>query len=274
MSRCLPRRALKALAAGKPVVALKTGTSSIGAKLTESHTGSLAGSDALYDALFDRLGIVRVATPAQLIETLKFAVVAGVPRGPRVAGFTCSGGGATMLADLSGKVRLAVSRASRVHASRSFMELLPPIATVSNPLDYTTPIWGDAERLPPVISTFLADGYDSAVIVQDYPLPGIDESKPLLSQRHSVLCERRQAGRRSGRCLQHAAGNLDQETRDFLVGIGVAPMQGIGEVIEAMSGLAWVGDLKRTARSATSQHPEAAPCRHNPSPGASCHHDE
>ncbi len=47
--------ALRAVAKGIPVVALKTGSSSIGASLTVSHTGSLSGSDALYDALFDRL---------------------------------------------------------------------------------------------------------------------------------------------------------------------------------------------------------------------------
>ncbi len=236
--------ALKALAAGKPVVALKTGTSSIGAKLTESHTGSLAGSDALYGALFNRLGIVRVATPAQLIETLKFGVVAGVPRGSRVAGFTCSGGGATMLADLAETKGLQFP-APAESTKTKLRGLLPPIATVSNPLDYTTPIWGDAARLPPVISTFLADGYDSTVIVQDYPLPGIDESKPYYrNDTVSFANAAKQAGVPAAVCST-LPENLDQETRDFLVSIGVAPMQGIGETIEAIGGLAWVGGLRR-----------------------------
>ena len=88
---------LKALDRGVPVVALKTGSSRIGASLTVSHTGSLSGADDLHNALFDRCGVIRVKNPSELLETLKFLCVAGVPGGNRVAGFTCSGGGATML---------------------------------------------------------------------------------------------------------------------------------------------------------------------------------
>ena len=51
-------------------------------------------------------------------------------------------------------------------------------ATVSNPLDYTTPIWGVPEKTRPVFDTLFAQGHDAAVIVQDYPAPGLDESKP------------------------------------------------------------------------------------------------
>ena len=85
--------ARKALDVGKPIVALKTGTSQLGSALTVSHTGSLSGTVALYDALFDRLGIVKVTSPAQLLETVKLFSVAGVPKGKRVAALTCSGGG-------------------------------------------------------------------------------------------------------------------------------------------------------------------------------------
>lgn len=234
--------AIKALKAGKSIVALKTGTSQIGSKLTESHTGSLAGSDALYDALFARLGIVRVNTPSQLIETLKFAVVAGVPRGTRVAGFTCSGGGATMLADLAEPAGLAFPSPQQSTAAR-LRQMLPPIATVSNPLDYTTPIWGNRERLEPVLSSFLADGYDSAVIVQDYPLPGIDESKPFYrNDTLSFAAAAKTAGIPAAVCST-LPENLDAETREVLVELGIAPMQGIGETIEAIGGLSITGAL-------------------------------
>lgn len=245
--------ASRALEAGKPVVALKTGTSKVGARLTESHTGSLAGSDALYDALFDRLGVVRVPSPAQLIETLKFAVVSGIPRGTRIAGFTCSGGGATMLADLGEKHGLAFPAPTEARRT-ALVERLPAIATVSNPLDYTTPIWGDPERLPPVLSTFLGDGYDAAVIVQDYPLPGIDESKHYYrNDTVSFVQATRGAGIPAAVCST-LPENLDAETREFLVGEGVAPMQGIAETVEALAGLARVwkrwqsgGDLRLPA---------------------------
>ncbi len=237
--------ASRALAAGKAVVALKTGTSKVGARLTESHTGSLAGSDALYDALFDRLGVVRVTSPAQLIETLKFAVIAGIPRGLRIAGFTCSGGGATMLADMGEKHGLDFA-APTASTRQKLVERLPPIATVSNPLDYTTPIWGDPERLPPVLAALLADGYDAAVIVQDYPLPGIDESKPYYrNDTVSFVQATRAAGIPAAVCST-LPENLDAETRAFLVGEHVAPMQGIVETIEALAGLAHAGRRRQS----------------------------
>ena len=93
------RVARKALALNKPIVVLKTGTSTIGSQLTISHTGSLSGANELYQALFDRLSIISVTSPTQLIETLKLICVSGIPQGNRLIGFTCSGGGATMLAD-------------------------------------------------------------------------------------------------------------------------------------------------------------------------------
>ena len=173
--------ALKALEHGKPVVALKTGSSKIGQSLTVSHTGSLSGSDDLYQALFDRLGIIRVTNPSQLLETLKFVCISGVPKGNRVIGFTCSGGGATMLADYGEKIGLAFPQ-PKESTTRKLTGLLPDIATVSNPLDYTTPIWGDPDKLPPVFQAACGDGYDAAIILQDYPLPGLDESEMVLFQ--------------------------------------------------------------------------------------------
>ena len=54
------KAAIKALTNGKPVVVLKTGSSAIGSNLTVSHTGSLSGSAELYEALFQRVGIISV----------------------------------------------------------------------------------------------------------------------------------------------------------------------------------------------------------------------
>ena len=62
---------------GVPIVALKTGSSSIGQALTVSHTGSLSGEDDLYDALFRRVGVIRVHSPASMLETLKLLCIAG-----------------------------------------------------------------------------------------------------------------------------------------------------------------------------------------------------
>lgn len=234
------RAALKALSLGKPIVALKTGTSRLGSSLTVSHTGSLSGTEELYDALFDRLGIIRVSSPAQLLETTKFLCVAGVPKGQRLAGLTCSGGGATMLADYAERLGLIFTPPDAATAA-SLRSLLPQTATVSNPLDYTTPIWGIPEKTRPVFDTLFAQGHDATVIVQDYPAPGLDESKPWYrNDTLSFIAAAKARGLPAAVCST-IPENLDAETRSFLVAEGVAPMQGIEECMTAIAAAAWHG---------------------------------
>jgi acyl-CoA synthetase (NDP forming) len=235
---------LEAHDAGVPIVALKTGSSEIGGRLTVSHTGSLSGTDDLYQALFERLGIVRVNSPAELLETVKFLCVAGVPAGTRVAGFTCSGGGATMLADLGEPVGLEFPQPAPAAAER-LEALLPETATVSNPLDYTTPIWGMPERTAPVFEALLSDPYDVAVIVQDYPLAGLDERKSdYLGDARTFVNAAGAAGLPAAVCST-LPENIDRETRDMLVASGVAPMQGIQETLKAIAAAAWFGRRRR-----------------------------
>jgi acyl-CoA synthetase (NDP forming) len=236
--------ALKALANNVPLVVLKTGSSALGSELTVSHTGSLSGADEVYDALFDRLGMIRVDEPAQMLETLKFLTVAGVPAGRRLAGLACSGGGATMLADAAEARGLELPRPGAATAD-SLRAQLPLTATVSNPLDYTTPIWGVPDRTGPVFSTLFADGYDAAVIIQDYPAAGLDESKPFYrNDSISFLTAAAAAGLPAAVCST-IAENLDAETRDFLVARGVAPMQGIGDCVRAIAAAAAYGAARR-----------------------------
>ena len=257
------RAALKALSLGKPIVALKTGTSRLGSSLTVSHTGSLSGTGELYDALFDRLGIIRVDSPAQLLETTKFLCVAGVPKGHRLAGLTCSGGGATMLADYAERLALTFTPPDAA-TEASLRGLLPQTATVSNPLDYTTPIWGIAEKTRPVFDTLFAQGHDAAVIVQDYPAPGLDESK--LWYRNdtlSFIAAARAQGLPAAVCST-IPENLDAETRAFLVANGIAPMQGIEDCMAAIAAAAWHGERRAAIMAArpaplVSPRPEGTP---------------
>ena len=67
--------ALKCLRNDTPIVALKTGSSQIGSQLTVSHTGSLSGTKELYNALFERCGVISVTNPSQMLETLKYLCV-------------------------------------------------------------------------------------------------------------------------------------------------------------------------------------------------------
>lgn len=228
------RAALKALRHNTPVVALKTGTSSIGAALTISHTGSLSGANELYEALFERTGVISVSNPSQMLETLKYLCVVGAPKGNRIAGFTCSGGGATMLADYSEKIGQTYPEIASDHAQK-LAEMLPDIATVSNPLDYTTPIWGQPEITYPIFAEAIAAmNADAAVLVQDYPAKGLDESKIYYQNDAGAFARAaREQGVPAAICAT-IPENMDAETREFLISQGLAPMQGIHETLNAM----------------------------------------
>jgi acyl-CoA synthetase (NDP forming) len=233
------RAALKALEHDTPIVALKTGRSTIGSALTISHTGSLSGANELYEALFERTGVISVTNPAQMLETLKYLCVVDRPQGNCIAGFTCSGGGATMLADHGEDIGLEFP-AFDARTGAELELMLPPIATVSNPLDYTTPIWGQPEYTEPVFDLAISkNAVDAAVLVQDYPAPGLDESKVFYQNDAAAFAN---AARRAGIPAAICATlpeNLDQQTRDFLIENGVAPMQGVHETLNAISHAVW-----------------------------------
>ena len=228
------RAAIKAIEKGIPVVALKTGRSAIGATLTVSHTGSLSGSNELYEALFARTGVISVTSPSQFLETLKYLCIAGAPSSRNVAGFTCSGGGATMLADHAETIDLSFSPIALKDHSK-LETLLPNIATVSNPLDYTTPIWGQPDKTYPVFAQAMdAMNAASAVLVQDYPTKGLDESKIYYQNDASAFGKAAAERGLPAAICATIPENLDEDTRRFLIGQGIAPMQGIHETLNAI----------------------------------------
>ena len=247
------RSAYKALALGKPLVVLKTGSSSLGADLTKSHTGSYAGSFELYKAFFKRLGIIQVDTPSELIETLKFICISGIPNSKKCFALTCSGGGATMVADLGEREGFVFPKLNE-EATKSISELLPAIATVSNPLDYTTPIWGKKEYTYPLFLRILElIKPDFSILVQDYPLKGLDETKVNYltdGQAFARACEEHNL---PGAVISTISENMDLETRNFFLELSIAPLQGLAEGIKAIHKTCQWG-IERTEKLAREQY--------------------
>lgn len=94
--------ARKALEAGKPVVAFKIGRSESGARAAASHTGALAGADAMYDALFEDAGVIRAHAFSDLLDIPAALAHERTLRGRRVAILTSTGGAGTLVADCLG----------------------------------------------------------------------------------------------------------------------------------------------------------------------------
>jgi acetyl-CoA synthetase len=157
-----------ARAAGVPLVVLKTGASEKGAALTLSHTSSLAGADALHDALFERCGISRVHEPATFIETLKLLHHAGPLRGQRITSASCSGGEASLVADLAARHGLATPDFPAA-AQGELEQVLGAAVHVANPLDYHTYIWGDLAAQTACFAGMISADFEASLLVLDFP---------------------------------------------------------------------------------------------------------
>ncbi|MGC9220590.1 MAG: GNAT family N-acetyltransferase [Solirubrobacteraceae bacterium] len=119
----------------KPLLAVKSGRSAAGARATSSHTGTLlAESDVTIDALFDQAGVIRTDTLHELFAVAQLLTSQPVPRGDRVAIVSNAGGPAIMCADACQADGVEVPELPPV-LQRKLAELLPPGASVSNPID-------------------------------------------------------------------------------------------------------------------------------------------
>src|SRR5436190_13819815 len=148
----------------KPVVVVKSGRMAQGAKAAATHTGALAGSDAVYDAAFRRAGVLRVSDLRELFDCAETLGRLGPPPGKRLAILT-NGGGIGVLAidrlvELGG-IPAAMSSGCR----RQLDAVLPATWSGSNPVD----IVGDADaaRYVAALEVLLADPDNDAVLVMN-----------------------------------------------------------------------------------------------------------
>ncbi len=130
--------ALKAAAAGKPIVAYKVGRSEAGAVAAASHTGAMAGSDKVYDAFFDELGVIRASAFSDLLDIPISLAKGRKLRGNRVAILTSTGGAATLVSDNLGLHGFETPHPDEATAQR-LRALLPGDQAVldRNPIDVT-----------------------------------------------------------------------------------------------------------------------------------------
>jgi acyl-CoA synthetase (NDP forming) len=225
--------AIAALERGVPMVALKAGSSELGSRLAVTHTSSLAGDDALYDALFQRLAIARAQSVPELLETVKLLSVSKPPAGNRLAVFTCSGGDSLMAADAAAPLGIALPQPTP-RCAEALRRILPDFATVANPLDYNTSLWGHREELVRCFSALLSDPYDAAMLVIDYPHEGIAGRAECDVSVDALVEAAGQAGVPAAVCST-LPELLPAAARDRLIAAGVAPLQGLPEGLAALA---------------------------------------
>ncbi len=158
-------RALASCTRHKPVVVIKAGRTEAGRRATLSHTGSMAGADAVYDAALRQCGALRVASLEEMFDLcLGFTALPPV-RGRRVVIVTNSGGPGVLTADRAEEVGLTVAEPSPALRER-LSAFLPPYCGLSNPIDLT--VEGTEEGYRRTLTTLLEE-YDAAVALNIAP---------------------------------------------------------------------------------------------------------
>lgn len=118
----------------KPIIALKAGRTILGARAASSHTGSLSGSDRVYDAIFNQCGVLRGETLEEIFDYVKAFSSQPLPQGKNVAIITNSGGPGILATDSC--IRYGLDIASFSPSTRKTLKsILPPIASLNNPVD-------------------------------------------------------------------------------------------------------------------------------------------
>jgi len=160
--------ARRALEQKIPIVAIKSGRTEASAKIALSHTSSLTGADQLFDVYFERLGIARVDTVPEFLETLKLLSIIGPLGHNGVASMSCSGGEAGMMADLIEGLDICFSSLEPSHKA-SIQNTLNDYVEVSNPLDYHTFVWGNRAQTAACFEAMMRGNFAATMLLLDWP---------------------------------------------------------------------------------------------------------
>jgi acyl-CoA synthetase (NDP forming) len=140
---------------GVPIAMIKVGRSDLGRSWAQSHSGHLAGSDAITDAVFKQFGVTRVDGLDELLDVSAMFARAGAPSGDGVAIYSISGGTCSHMADWAAAVGLRVPELTK-ETQQKLREWIPGFLRVSNPIDTGGIATGD-ERGPKILDAILAD---------------------------------------------------------------------------------------------------------------------
>ena len=220
-----------ARAAGKGVVCIKSGKTELSRTAAASHTASLAGGGAASSAFLRQIGVAEVNTPSELIETLKIFHVHGTSLGRRMCSLSCSGGEAGLVADLAAPYGIElppVPDGVRVRLG----EILGPIVTVANPLDYHTFIWGDGPRTTDVFTTMLS-GYDAGICVIDTPRADRCDPSGYQPALDAIVAAQAATGKPAFP-VASMAENFDEAYASALMEQGVCTLMGLETALAAI----------------------------------------
>ena len=223
--------ALRALQQRVPIVIMKVGKTAASSRQSSSHTSSLTGSDVLYDALFTRLGIIRVDSLNRLLETLMVLEHSKPLQGNNILSLSCSGGEAAIIADLAPEFGLEMKPFSATQQSELASQFTNYV-TVSNPFDYNTSIWGDRDAQQDCFATAMGGAHDAAFLIYDHPTIDAEEVAEWVIALDAFAAAHKATGMPAF-VVCTISELLPEDIRERLLADGVVPLHGLEDGLYA-----------------------------------------
>jgi acyl-CoA synthetase (NDP forming) len=191
----LAAAARRALAANKPIIVLKVGTSAMSAEVAKAHTGAMVGDDRVFDAACEQLGIIRVRSIEEMMVTAALIEAVGPLERPGIALASVSGGGCGMFADL-GEQHGVPTPQFATETRANLAEILPSYASTLNPLDMTGAVLQDTSLWSKALPVLLDDP-GIGLVVTLMAMPGSEAEMATCRVHWPVIAKAyRDAGKR------------------------------------------------------------------------------
>jgi acetyl coenzyme A synthetase (ADP forming)-like protein len=158
------RAGRKALEAGKPIVVFKNGRTERGGMAIKSHTGVLAGNDRVYEAIFKKLGMIRVYQVMDLFDVALALTWQPLPQGKRIGIVSTSGGACSLMADACIEAGLEVPQLSE-DVVRKIRQIIPPFGSPQNPVDVTAQVLAQPNLYQQTLQAVLEDPHIHGIII-------------------------------------------------------------------------------------------------------------
>jgi acetate---CoA ligase (ADP-forming) len=228
-----------ARSAGKPIALVKAGRSEAAARTALSHTGALAGADAVFDAFCRQAGLARSESLATLCETLKVLHAGGPLPGRNVLILGASGGDMAMTADAARQLGLCFPPLPP-QALEPLRTLLGERVSLTNPFDFHTFIWFDRAALRALFSIVLRAGFDAVGFMVDCPPAPADASSYLAAIEELIAAHQGAPSRAA--VISSLPESLGRALRERCLAAGVVPLQGQREALEALDAAGAIGE--------------------------------
>jgi acetyltransferase len=235
--------------AGKPVVAVKIGGSEESRKAALAHTGSLAGSLDCFDAVAEAVGVVRVDTLDEMVETIEYFSHATPPQGPRLGALTFSGGLKGLMLEAAARNGLSFP-ALLPETTAKLSEVLGVGTSLGNPLDAGFAALSSAEVYFKCIEIMLADPNIDALLLQEElpPVPRTNNKVENLKQVDRMVAE---GAAKPIAIVSMISYMFTEHTRAFRTALPHLPvLQEVDKALRAVAAAGRYGALRARAKGA------------------------